>query len=74
MEETPDEGSVTITVELPALCSSKYCSTDVSTSDSLVLTQLLTSIVNKSKIIDRKKLCILEEKVIFKSLITSYCM
>ena len=61
--DLPDEGSVNLSVKLPALCSAKYCTNDP-INDELVLTQMMKNIINSSKMIDYKKLCILEEKVL----------
>ncbi|CAG2100717.1 unnamed protein product [Medioppia subpectinata] len=71
--ETPDEGSVEINVRLPAYCSPKYCMTD-STNDLLVLTQTLKDVVKQSKLIDLKKLCILEAKFAWSLNIELICL
>ncbi|CAG2163196.1 unnamed protein product [Oppiella nova] len=71
--ETPDEGYVEISVRLPALCSAKYCMTD-STNDALVLTQTLKDVLKQSKLIDVKKLCILEAKFAWSLNIELICL
>jgi exosome complex component RRP43 len=71
--ESPDEGLITITVELPALCSVKY-SSGVGNSDALVLQQLLQNVINQSKPIDLKKLCISEAKFVWNLNIEVICL
>ncbi|XP_054163354.1 exosome complex component RRP43-like [Oppia nitens] len=71
--ETPEEGLIEITVELPALCSAKYCMTD-STNDALVLTQSLNNAIKQSKIIDLKKLCAVESKFVWKLNVSVICL